>query len=239
MQVSTTRPSRSGLATSFALLAGLSGTALFVPAAGAQEANAPAANPDHIRRVFDISREGSKIGTDTFDITRNGDLVTVKGKTHIQVKIAFITAYRYDHAETGVWKGSQLVSFTATTDDNGKPHVVKASASGNKVALNVDGAASSQPRAVQPASLWGAEISRQGQIFDPADGKRMDIAVEDLGKETLRLHGVQREVEHIRFTGEFARDLWFDQDGLVKMTMLGSDNSKIVSELRTSTASVD
>lgn len=232
----TTRRSRLGLSTSLAVLAGftLSGTP-----AGADETDPGAATNAHIRRVFDISREGSKIGTDTFDIVRNGDTVTVRAKTHIQVKIAFITAYRYDHAETGVWKGSQLVSFNATTDDNGKPHVVKASATGNKVALSADGTASAEPRSVQPASLWGAEISREAEIFDPADGKRMNINVEDLGKETLRLHGVPREVQHIRFAGEFARDLWFDQDGLVKMSMLGSDNSKIVSELRTSTASAE
>lgn len=230
----TTRRSRLGLSTALVLLTGL-----FATQAGAEETDGSTPGTAHIRRVFDISREGSKIGTDTFDILRKGDVVTVKAKTHIQVKIAFITAYRYDHAETGVWKGSQLVSFNATTDDNGKPHVVKASASGNKVALSADGAASAEPRSVQPASLWGAEISRQGEIFDPADGKRMNIQVEDLGKETLRLHGVPRELQHIRFSGEFARDLWFDQDGLVKMSMLGSDNSKIVSELRTSTASAE
>lgn len=191
----------------------------------------------HVHRVFDIMREGSKIGTDTFDITRQGDTTSVKVKTHIQVKIAFVTAYRYDHTETGTWKGKQLVSFSSTTDDNGKPHEISAAQSGNKVALTVDGASSAAPKQIQPASLWGADVSKQPQIFDPANGKRMAVKVQDLGEESVPVNGVPQQLTHVKLSGAFARDLWFDEQGLVKMTLLGSDNSQIVSQLRQSTAS--
>ena len=65
----------------------------------------------------------------------------------------------------------------------------------------------------------------------------MAVGVEDLGKETVALNGVPRQLDHVRLTGAFPRDLWFDEDGLVKMTLLGSDNSEVTSELRQSTAS--
>lgn len=191
----------------------------------------------HVHRVFDIMRQGSKIGTDTFDIARQGDTTNVKVSTHILVKVAFITAYRYDHAENGTWKGTQLVSFKSTTDDNGKDHEIRAKQNGNKIALDVDGNASIAPKATQPASLWGADVSKQPQIFDPANGKRMAVKVQDLGEETVALDGVPRQLDHVKLSGEFPRDLWFDEDGLVKMKLLGSDNSEITSQLRQSTAS--
>jgi hypothetical protein len=199
----------------------------------AQDAQSPAS---HVHRVFDILREGSKIGTDTLDISRQGDVTTVKGKTHIVVKIAFITAYHYDHSETGVWKGSQLVSFSSTTDDNGKSHKIVAKQTGKQLALSVDGEAAREPITVEPANLWNAQISLKPDIFDPADGKRMTVTTEDLGTETLDINGTPQKLQHIRLSGEFARDLWFDTDGLVRMTMLGSDNSKIESHMRQSTA---
>ena len=213
------------------VLAGLALAALATaPALAAPEAK-------HVHRVFDIMREGSKIGTDTFDITRQGDATSVKVNTHIQVKIAFITAYRYDHSETGSWKGSQLVAFTSKTDDNGTDHQIKAAQAGGKIALTVDGAASSAPKTMQAASLWGAEVSRQKQMFDPANGKRLAVDVADLGEETVDMNGVPRQLDHVQLTGALPRDLWFDEDGLVKMTLRGSDNSLITSQLRTSTAS--
>lgn len=217
-----------------ASVAGLGLAALVVSPTLAQS---PAAPAPHVHRVFDVVREGSKIGSDTFDITRQGDTTNVTVKTHILVKIMFVTAYRYDHTETGTWKGRQLVSFTSTTDDNGKAHEIKAAQSGNKVALTVDGASSAAPKAIQPASLWGAAVSKQPQIFDPANGKRMAVKVQDLGDETVSVNGVPQQLDHVKLSGQFARDLWFDGDGLVKMTMLGSDNSQITSELRQSTAS--
>ncbi len=214
-------------------LTGLSLAALLVSPALA----GPVAPQKHVHRVFDIMREGSKIGTDTFDISRQGDATTVKVNTHIVVKVAFITAYRYDHSEAGTWKGTQLVNFKSKTDDNGKDHEVAATQSGGKLALDVDGTSTVAPKTTQAASLWGAEVAKQRQIFDPANGKRMAVDVQDLGEETVEVHGVPQQLQHVKLTGAFPRDLWFDDDGLVKMTLRGSDNSEITSQLRVSTAS--
>ena len=213
----------------------LCGLALGALVASPTFAGSPA-DAKHVHRVFDIMRQGSKIGTDTFDIARQGDTTNVKVTTHIVVKIAFITAYRYEHSETGTWKGMQLVSFKSTTDDNGKDHTIRATQSGNKISLNVDGETSTAPKATQPASLWGVDVAKQPQMFDPGNGKRMAVQVEDLGPETVALNGVPRQLEHVKLSGAFPRDVWFDEDGLVKMTLLGTDNSEITSQLRQSTA---
>lgn len=196
----------------------------------------PPAPAKHIHRVYDVMRKGSQIGTETVDVTRQGDKSDVKITSHILVKIAFITAYRYDHNESESWKGKQLVAFKSSTNDNGTAHEVKATQAGNKIAMTVDGAASAAPKAIVPASLWSAEVCKQSQLFDPANGKRMAVTVESLGPETVELNGAPHQLQHIKLSGEYPRDLWFDDDGLVKMSMLGPDNSEVTSELRQSTA---
>ena len=220
-----------GSALGASALALLVATAVLAPV----HAGTPAA-PKHVHRVFDIMRKGSKIGTDVFDVSRQGDVTKVAITTHIAVKIAFVTAYRYDHTETETWHGKQLVAFSSTTDDNGKPHEVSAAPAGNGMNLTVDGAATSAPRAIVPASLWSADVAKQPQVFDPANGKRMAVAARDLGEETVAMNGVPRQLDHVKLSGSFPRDLWFDENGLVKMSLLGSDNSEVTSELRQSTA---
>ena len=213
------------------VLAALVATTALTPVRAA----APAASK-HVHRVFDIMRKGSKIGSDVFDVSRQGDVTKVAITTHIAVKIAFVTAYRYDHTETETWRGKQLVAFSSTTDDNGKPHEISAAPAGNAMSLTVDGEASNAPKAIVPASLWSADIAKQPQVFDPASGKRMAVAARDLGPETVAMNGVPRQLDHVKLSGSFPRDLWFDEDGLVKMSLLGSDNSEVTSELRQSTA---
>lgn len=212
-----------------AILAGTAGSAAADVAAG----------PTHLHRVFDVMRQGTKIGTDTFDVTRNGDRTSVKITTHILVKVAFITAYRYDHSETESWKGDQLVAFRSTTDDNGTTHDVSATQTGGKLAMLVDGAPATAAKTIAPASVWNPDIAKHPQLFDPADGKRMAVRAHDLGEETVRVNGAPQQLQHVKLTGEFDRDLWFDEKGLVKMTLLGTDNSQVVSQLRASTASND
>lgn len=190
-----------------------------------------------VHRVFDIMRQGSKIGTDTFDISHQGDVTKVKIVTHVLVKVMFINAYRYDHSETASWKGNELVAFSSQTDDNGTPHKINASQDDGRLALDVDGTKSDLPKGFVPASLWSAGVSNKAQLFDPGNGKRLSTRPQDLGEETVEIHGVPQQLRHLRLVGAYARDLWFDKDGLVKMTLLGSDKSLVTSELRTSTAS--
>ena len=194
------------------------------------------AGPAHVHRVFDITRAGASIGTDTFDVARSGDPTTVAITTHIAVKVAFVTAYRYEHTETQSWAGNQLVAFHSTTDDNGHAHAVSAAMAAGKVTLTVDGAATTVPRTVMPASVWTAEIARRAQLFDPGNGKRMAIKGQDLGGERVVLNGVPRQLDHVKLSGQFDRDLWFDEGGLVKMVLRGTDNSVITSQLRQSAA---
>lgn len=224
----------------------LSGALLFGAPAGAEPAAtapktaahpAAAAAPAKVRQTFDIVRKDDKIGANIVDIDRQGDSVTAKNKTDIAVKVMYVEVYRYQHACSETWKGGQLTAFKSQTDDNGTKHVVEVApaATPDKVTLIVDGKKSEEPKGLAPASLWSRELVTRTELFDPADGKRMTVKVTDLGDETLTIQGVQHQTRHFRLSAkapaEFDRDLWFEGDVLVRMKMLGSDHSTIVTDL--------
>jgi hypothetical protein len=206
--------------------------ALTITSAGAD--NPPAATKIH--RVFDIVREGTKIGTDMVDIEHQNDTTTVKIKTDLSVKVMFIEAYRYEYTCDEIWKNGQLVTFKSTTNDNGTKHAIKVTSAADKLSMDVDGKHSDLPKTAGPASLWGKDVINRVDAFEPDTGKRLAIKVTDVGDETVTINGVAHKAHHYKMadtlTGEFVRDLWYDGDVLVRIKIIGSDKSVILSDLR-------
>jgi hypothetical protein len=194
------------------------------------------ADSTKIHKVFDILRGDDKIGTDTIDIEHHNELTTVKIKTDLSVKVMFIEAYRYEHSCDETWKNGQLIAFKSRTNDNGTKHSVDVKATPDKLSMDADGQHSDLPKTAAPASLWSKDAIHQFDAFDPDTGKRMSIKVTDLGSEAVTIHGVTHQAHHYKIadtlTGEFARDVWFDGDVLVRTKIIGSDNSVILSDLR-------
>jgi hypothetical protein len=195
-----------------------------------------AAAPSKVHKVFDIVRSGDKIGTDTVDIERQNDTTTVKIKTDLSVKVMFVEAYRYEHSCNEIWKNGQLIAFKSQTNDNGTKHSIAVTAGPDTLSMDADGKHSNLPKTAAPASLWGKDAIHQFDAFDPDTGKPMSIEVTDLGDEALTIHGVKHEAHHYKIAdtlgGDFARELWFDGDTLVRTKVVGSDNSVILSDLR-------
>jgi hypothetical protein len=188
------------------------------------------------RYVFDILRDGNKIGTNTIEVQSQDGTTKVDITTKISVVVMFLEAYRYEHTCTEFWKGGQLVAFKSRTNDNGTKHVIDVAAKPDKVIMEVDGKPVEARRSLYPASLWRRDALDHGELFEPANGKRLAIKVEDLGDDTVKVGGIARRAHHYKLTAKgssaFDRELWFDGDILVRMKLAGSDGSTIVSDLR-------
>jgi Family of unknown function (DUF6134) len=206
--------------------------ALSMAPAGAEKAAAAT----KIHKVFDIVRGGDKIGTDTIDIERQNDTTTVKIKTDLSVKVMFIEAYRYEHSCNETWKNGKLIAFKSRTNDNGTKHSIDVTAGPDKLSMEADGKHSDLPKTAVPENVWGKDSIHQFDAFDPDTGNRLAIEVTDLGNEALTIQGVTHEARHYKIvdtlTGDFAREVWFDGDVLVRTKIVGSDNSVILSDLR-------
>ena len=185
-----------------------------------------------MRSVFDITRDGNKIGTDIIEVEKNGDTTTVKSNTHISVMVMFVEAYRFEHKAVETWNAGQFVSFSSHTNDNGKKHNVTAMVVGDKFDLTADGKLQELPQIVFPASLWNNDFIGQTQLFDTATGKILSINVKDMGVEPIVQHGTTIQAEHYKMTGDLSRDIWLNGNVPARIKLLGSDHSKIVSNLR-------
>lgn len=219
--------------------------ALFPFAVAAQSANSdamkmaesPAASagvaaPTTEERVFDITRDGNKIGMQVVDITRDGGETTVKFKTHIEVEIMFVVVHRFDHIATEIWKDGKFVSYKAYTKENSDVNKLTAAAKGDKIALTVNGEEKDVDGNLVFASFWKPDFVGQKTLLHPDTGRELSVEVADLGDDTITLKdGSSVKAHHYKISGDLERDLWFDGDKLLRIKLFGSDHSLIVSDL--------
>lgn len=202
------------------------GMAASVLAIGAAAATPVAPNPETSR--FAVTRDGDPIGTTTVRVDRDGDATTVRIATHIAIKIAFLTVYRYDQTETERWSGNRLMAMSAFTDDNGTIHKVEARRDGDALSVNANGRVRKIAPGVVPASPWNASLVRQQIALNPQDGRLTPVWVLDRGEERLMLDGRPTTAHHYSIRTTFPQEVWYDRsDHLVKVEMHESDGSTI------------
>lgn len=191
-----------------------------------------AAEPKTTDLRFFVLRNADQIGTVTMQIRRDGSSTVAHTKTHIQVKLGFVTLYRYDQTQTEHWTDGHFVSLSANTDDNGTPHQVSAKAEHDDVSVDADGETKKLAPTMIPASLWNPMLLIQTTALNPQDGSVLKLHAVDRGEDRLRVAGNMIDAHHYSIEGTQPQDVWYDSDHrLVKMEMRGRDGSEIEYQL--------
>jgi hypothetical protein len=177
---------------------------------------------------FAVTRNGEQIGSTTVKLQRNGDQTIAETATNVQVKIAFITVYRYQQQLSERWSGGKLIALSAVTDDNGSVHRVSATRSGDKLSVEADGKLSQVDPAMIPANLWNVSLVRMRAALDPKDGSVMPVSVVDRGNEQLVVHGRALTAHRYSIRTTIPQEVWYDENQrLLKVELRGSDGSMI------------
>jgi len=162
------------------------------------------------RLAFRVMRKGSEIGAHTLDFVREGDRLTVNVAADIAVKFGFLTLFRYTHRATEIWQGDQVVSISATTNDDGKKYTVTGVRRADGFA--VEGAEGSYiaPPETLPATHWNRRMLDHPMI-NTQNGKLMEpeISLKGVGFIT-KANGQSIEAEHYSMSGDAQLETWYD-----------------------------
>lgn len=159
---------------------------------------------------FKVFLEDSPIGQQTFRLTEEGPLSTVRIEASLDVKILFFTAYSYRHENEEVWEAGCLKSIRTKTDDNGDPFRVSGSRSGETFFVETAGGRESLPGCVHSFAYWDLERLRSPRLLNSQTGKYEPVSVREIGEESLSYRG--SDVRARRFaleSPEFRIDLWY------------------------------
>lgn len=174
---------------------------------------ARAAVPVPDRQVFSVWRKGSRIGEHRMAFRRNADRVMVDIDIDLEIKLGFVTLYRYAHRIMEIWRDNRLVALDSETDDDGDRFSlsVRESADG----LQVDGRAGRflAPSETFPSSYWNPATIHQSQLLDTQRGHLLEVGTEQLGTETIQAGGRRIAADRYRITGGLRMDIWYSDIG--------------------------
>ena len=174
--------------------------------------------------VFNVFRKGSLIGTHAIDFRGTEGQLKVVSRLDLAVKVAFITAYRYEQAGEDVWEDDVLVQTRIETNDDGKDFLVAAEArAGKLVVTGPNGSYDTTLGAMTDLSFWNQAITRGQPVIDSQNGELITIEVKAGTPEQLEMNGSKVDAERFAMAATKGRSgtVWYDQGGnLIKAVVL-------------------
>jgi hypothetical protein len=166
--------------------------------------------------TYAIIMDGKPIGSETYDISRDGDRTDVQLTTDTHGRVMFVN-FHYHHQRSESWIGGKLQHLVADTDDDGSKHHVEAvQTADGALTVTADGKPLAVPANVFPLTMWNRAITAQTALFavENADSPYR-VKIKDVGAETLTVGGQKLATEHYAMSGDVERDFWYDSEGLL------------------------
>jgi len=185
-----------------ALPAGAAAWLAFSAAASAQE-----------RMVFDVLRDGDKIGEHRLVFEREDDTLKVSVETDMTVTFAFVPVFRYEHKRVERWRGGELESLAGMTNDDGTEYEISIVRKEGHYSRTINGTEEEVAGPVAVDSFWSKERLTGGKLFSAVSDQVYRVRSDLMGTETIDAKGEAVEAEHYKLSGEIDRDLWFSLAG--------------------------
>lgn len=163
--------------------------------------------------IFDVLRDGDKIGEHRLDFEEEDGTLKVSVQTDMAVTFAFVTLFRYEHKRVERWRGGELESLAGMTNDDGKQFEVSIVRKEGFYSRTVNGAEEEIAAPLSVDSLWSKDRLTGGKLFSPVSDETYRVRSNLLGRETIEAQGGPVEAEHYRLSGEVDRDLWYAPSG--------------------------
>ncbi len=167
---------------------------------------------------FKVFLDDAPIGYHHYTLNDNGDERELKIEARFNVKVLFISAYRYAHDASERWRGNCLSQLTARTDDNGEKSEVSTAMRGNSFTVTT-AIAAARGRELADGCLmsfayWNPDMLRQTRLLNAQTGRIETVTTTALGEEIITVRGMPTPAKRYRVAGaKHPIDLWYGADG--------------------------
>lgn len=160
---------------------------------------------------FKVYLNDDPVGYDQFVLKAGeGGALSLEEHTHLDIKVLFVTAYRFSHDSTESWSGDCLRTISAQTDDDGKPFKLEGRGGANEFSLEAGGRKQALPACIMNYAYWNPAILRQKKLLNDQTGEYETVTVSKLGEEPLAVRGESVSAQRYRISGiKYPVDLWY------------------------------
>ena len=186
------------------------------------------------RIVFDVKRNGTRVGTQTVTFKKSPDQsVKVGVALELAVKFLGMTVYRYDYRSDAIWRDGLLVQLSSKQNDDGEINEVR-------IVSSEDGLRVEGPKGVVVASAnlfptnhWNPGVIGSRQVIDTLNGSLAEVTITNEGRETITAQGKAISATRFVYRGDVNPTVWYDDRGRwVKFKFVAKDGSEVEYECR-------
>ena len=167
-------------------------------------------------RRFSVLYKGFRIGSHTVAYSSATGETRVNTDIHLEVKVAFLTAYAFSHRSEETWRAGRLMSLSSETVEHGEPLHVEGTATpqGFRVASK-GGPFIASATTLTSNSLWTPAMLEQTTVVDAQRGGVIGVSSRKLGDEPITVPGGQVQATRYTFiTPYYAGSVWYDKANL-------------------------
>lgn len=202
-------------------------------AAASQIERAPGSDADILSLYgsgidFDVYRHGAKVGHHKVQFDYSDSELLVSSQFFLEIRVLFVSAYRYIYQSESIWRQGELYSLKATVDDDGTVFSVSATRNGKTYRIsNPDGAEAARAP-VYPTNHWNIGVLEENRVLNTLTGRINNVSIVQKGRENVQTEWGYVMATRYAYTGDFDTEVWYDDAGRwVKMRFEGKDGSTI------------
>lgn len=183
--------------------------------------------------VFEVTRDGKPIGTQTVTLKQDGETLTVTTESAIAVKMLGITVYRMHQVLTDIYQGNRLIAVAAETKDPDGLRAGKLTREGDRWSGKIGKQSRNFECSCEISStMFHIGVLKGTAMIEASPLQLRSVTIEDKGAETLDLPEGRVQARHFAVKGGIEREVWYDSAGnLVSARQRGSDGSLIQQNL--------
>jgi len=162
---------------------------------------------------FEVKLDDKPIGFHSFSLTDRGREQVLETEASFDVKVLFISAFRYRHENVETWRDGCLTSISARTDSNGKRLEVEGGRRAGQFAVTRNDGQEILGDCVQSFAYWNPSILAADRLLNSQTGKYEAVSVTASADE--RIDVGDTTIDARRYTlaaGSGDITLWYARD---------------------------
>ena len=182
--------------------------------------------------AYQVLRDGEVVGEQRADFERRGDELRVVTDVRINITLLGLNIYDFTQRIEESWQDGVLMSLVSVAVDDGDTRNVRLAREGERLVGTYDGKKRDLPGSLVPSTLWNSAVVEHSSVLETTKGRERTFTVTQKGIEQVTLPIGTVSARHFVFTGNFRREAWYDESGvLVAAQMEAKDGSIIRQEL--------
>ncbi|HXV40116.1 MAG TPA: DUF6134 family protein [Steroidobacteraceae bacterium] len=182
---------------------------------------------------FRVLLDGREIGRHRFTLAGAGEGVVLKSEAQFDVRVLFISAYRYVHEAVERWQDGCLESLASRTETNGERITVSAQSQDGRLAVIGPAGRDLHDGCVMTFAYWDPRILEAERLLNSQTGELVPVEVTPQGLETVSVRGQPRPASRHRISGPgLAIDLWYADGRWVALEALAEGGRRLRYELQ-------